>query len=34
MDAIMGEKFEETGDYIKDEKDQVITLTENGIKKG
>lgn len=33
MDAIMGEKFEETGDYIKDEKDQVITLTENGIKK-
>ena len=33
IDSLMGEKYEETGDYIKDEKDQVITLTENGIKK-
>ncbi len=33
MDTLMGEDAEETGDFIVDEKDKNITLTEDGIKK-
>ena len=33
MDAIMGEEIEETGDFIVNEKDKIVTLTEDGIKK-
>ena len=33
MNAIMGEVIEETGDFIVNEKDKVVTLTEQGIKK-
>ena len=33
MDAIMGVVQEETGDFIVNEKDKVINLTESGIKK-
>ena len=33
MSAIMGEEIEETGDFIVNEKDKVVTLTEQGIKK-
>ncbi len=33
MTAIMGEEIEETGDFIVNEKDKVVTLTEDGIKK-
>ena len=33
MNAIMGEDIEETGDYIVNEKDKVVNLTEEGIKK-
>ena len=33
MNAIMGEDIEETGDFIVNEKDKVITLTEDGVKK-
>ena len=31
--AIMGEEIEETGDFIVDEKDKVVNLTEQGVKK-
>lgn len=33
MDAIMGEEIVETGDFIVDEKDKVVTLTAAGVKK-
>ena len=33
IDAIMGEEIEETGDFVVDEKDKVINLTEQGVKK-
>ena len=33
MDAIMGEEIEETGDFIVNEKDKVVNLTEEGVKK-
>ena len=32
-DAIMGEEIEETGDFVVDEKDKVVNLTEQGVKK-
>ena len=34
IDAIMGEEIEETGDFVVDEKDKVVNLTEQGVKKG
>ena len=34
MSAIMGEEITETGDYIVNEKDKVVTLTQDGVKKG
>ena len=33
MAAIMGEEITETGDFIVNEKDKIVTLTEDGIKK-
>ncbi len=33
MNAILGEEIEETGDYIVNEKDKVVNLTEQGVKK-
>ena len=33
MSAIMGEEITETGDYIVNEKDKVVTLTQDGVKK-
>ncbi|MCP1101440.1 preprotein translocase subunit SecA [Aequitasia blattaphilus] len=33
MDAIMGEMIEETGDFIVNEKEKNVSLTENGVKK-
>ena len=33
MAAIMGEEIEETGDYIVNEKDKIVNLTEEGVKK-
>lgn len=33
MNAIMGEDIEETGDFIVNEKDKVVNLTEEGVKK-
>ena len=33
MNAIMGEDIEETGDYIVNEKDKQVSLTEEGVKK-
>lgn len=33
MNAIMGEEITETGDYIVDEKDKVVNLTEQGVAK-
>jgi len=33
MSAIMGEEIIETGDYVVNEKDKVVNLTEDGIKK-
>ncbi len=33
MNAIMGEVIEETGDFIVNEKDKVVNLTEDGVKK-
>ena len=33
MNAIMGEDIEETGDFIFNEKDKVVNLTEEGVKK-
>jgi len=33
MTAIMGEEIEETGDFIVNEKDKVVNLTEEGIRK-
>ena len=33
MDAIMGEEIEETGDFVVNEKDKVINLTADGVKK-
>ncbi len=33
MAAIMGEEITETGDYVVNEKDKVVNLTEDGIKK-
>ena len=33
MNALMGEDIEETGDYIVNEKDKVVNLTEEGVKK-
>jgi len=33
MNAIMGEEITETGDFIVNEKDKVINLTEQGVKK-
>lgn len=33
MAAIMGEEIEETGDFIVDEKDKVVNLTEQGVEK-
>jgi preprotein translocase subunit SecA len=33
MNAIMGEDIEETGDFVVNEKDKVVNLTEQGVKK-
>ena len=33
MAAIMGEEITETGDFIVNEKDKIVTLTERGVKK-
>ncbi len=33
MTALMGEEITETGDFIVNEKDKVVTLTEDGVKK-
>ncbi len=33
MDAIMGEEIEETGDFIVNEKDKIVHLTADGIKR-
>ena len=33
MTAIMGEEIEETGDFVVNEKDKVVNLTEQGVKK-
>ncbi len=33
MNAIMGEDITETGDYVVNEKDKVVNLTESGVKK-
>ena len=33
MTAIMGEEITETGDYIVNEKDKVVTLTQDGVRK-
>ena len=33
MNAIMGEDIEETGDFVVNEKDKVVNLTEEGVKK-
>ncbi len=33
MNAIMGEDITETGDYVVNEKDKVVNLTEDGVKK-
>lgn len=33
MAAIMGEEIEETGDFVVDEKDKVVNLTEQGVDK-
>ena len=33
MNAIMGEEITETGDYVVDEKDKVVNLTEEGVAK-
>ena len=33
MNAILGEEIEETGDFIVDEKEKTVNLTEQGIKK-
>ena len=33
MTAIMGEEIEETGDFIVNEKDKIVSLTEQGVKK-
>ena len=33
IDAIMGEDVEESGDFVVDEKDKVVNLTEDGVKK-
>ena len=33
MDAIMGIEVEETGDYVVNEKDKVVNLTQDGVKK-
>ena len=33
MAAIMGEEIEETGDFIVNEKDKIVNLTEQGVKK-
>ncbi len=33
INAIMGEEIEETGDFIVNEKDKVVTLTEQGVAK-
>ncbi len=33
MDAIMGEQIEESGDFIVNEKDKVVNLTEEGVRK-
>jgi preprotein translocase subunit SecA len=33
MNAIMGEDIVETGDYVVDEKDKIVNLTEDGVKK-
>ena len=33
IDDIMGEDVEETGDFVVDEKDKVVNLTEDGVKK-
>ncbi|MBO5303795.1 MAG: preprotein translocase subunit SecA [Lachnospiraceae bacterium] len=33
MDAIMGVEIEETGDFIVNEKDKVVNLTQEGVKK-
>ena len=33
MAAIMGEEIEETGDFVVNEKDKIVNLTEEGVKK-
>ena len=33
LNAIMGEEIEETGDFVVNEKDKVVNLTEEGVKK-
>ena len=33
MAAIMGEEVVETGDFVVNEKDKIVNLTEQGVKK-
>ena len=33
MDALLGEEIEETGDFVVNEKDKIVTLTAEGIKR-
>ena len=33
MAAIMGEEVVETGDFVVNEKDKIVNLTERGVKK-
>lgn len=33
MDALLGEEIEETGDFVVNEKDKIVTLTADGIKR-
>ena len=33
MAAIMGEEVDETGDFVVNEKDKIVNLTEQGVKK-
>ena len=33
MDALMGEMVEESGDFVVNEKDKIVNLTESGVKK-
>ena len=34
MDALMGEMVEESGDFVVNEKDKIVNLTESGREEG